>query len=333
MSTNSAALARRRSTLPGGPALLLLVTIPLVSTIALRATSAADPSAAPALLDASQARRAGQLIELRRHPDLPAPLVEVVGTGPLTPIAVTADGSAIALADRPGLDPATLVIAAADGSQVRVQMDGLLAAGFAPDGSWLAASDGTGRLWRISRDGALPAPLADGPFAGPILVEPSGSILTLAVASVEAPFTARLVRLNAVSGGTVELVDEELVYDVQPLRQGGLAIIAHHPDGTVVESLRDGALHVVAGLGAGAINVSVSADERTIAWERNGEVYVRSDAGEVRIATGTRPRISPDGSMLTIETNGGGRALAPDGSLLAALAGPAVLLPCGECGS
>jgi hypothetical protein len=332
MSTNSAALARRRTTLPGGPALLLLVTIPLVSTIALRATSAADPSAAPALLDASQARRAGQLIELRRHPDLPAPLVEVVGTGPLTPIAVTADGSAIALADRPGMDPATLVIAAADGSQVRVQMDGLLAAGFAPDGSWLAASDGTGRLWRISRDGTLPAPLADGPFAGPILVEPSGSILALAVASVEAPFTARLVRLDAASGSTVQLVDEQLVYDVQPL-QGGLAIIAHHPDGTVVESLRDGALRVVAGLGAGAVNVSVSADEETIAWERNGVVYVRSHAGELGIATGTRPRLSLDGSMLTVDTDGGSRVLAADGSLLAVLAGPAMLLPCGECGS
>lgn len=330
MSTKSAARTRRRSTLPRGPVLLMLVSIPIMSAMALRTTSATDPSRAPLRLDAAEARRTGQEIELRGHAELPAPLVEVVEPRGLVPLAVKADGSAIALAERQGLDPATLVVAYADGSQLRVDMDGLLAAAFSPDGSWLAASDGGGRLWRISLDGTPPEPIADGPYGGPLVIEPPGSILALAVASVEAPFTAHLVRVDA-SGATLPLIDEELVYDMQPLDGGGLAVIAHRPNGTVVERLGNGAPHTVVALGAGAVNVSVAADLSLIAWERAGEILVRSDAGERRIASGTRPRVSPDGSMLVFDTDAGTRVFTPDGSLLAALAGRAMVLLCGEC--
>lgn len=331
MSTTRAARMRRRSTLPRGPILLMLVSVPLVSTVALRAASATGPSAAPVRLEAAEARRAGQQIELLGRTDLPAPLLEVVDPGGLIPLAVTADGSAVALVDRPGMDPATLVVAHADGSQLRFAMDGLLAAAFAPDGSWLAASDGGGRLWRVPLDGTQPAPLADGPYGGPLLVEPTGSILALAVASVEAPFTARLVRVDAGGAVTPQLVDEDLVYGMLSLEGGDLAVVAHHPDGTVVEVLRHGALRPVTSLGPGAINVSVSADLRTIAWERAGEIYVRSDGGERHVASGTQPRVSPDGSMVAFETGAGSRVAAPDGSLLAVLAGSALVLPCGEC--
>ena len=50
----------------------------------------------------------------------------------------TADGSLVAVADRIGPLATELVLAHANGDQLRVPMGGLLGATFAADGSWLA---------------------------------------------------------------------------------------------------------------------------------------------------------------------------------------------------
>jgi hypothetical protein len=321
------------------PLLALMLLMPLAATFALRAGSFADPMR-PLRLDAVQARGAGVAVEIRAHPELPATVLEVLGgpggTAATSPsiLAAADGGSAVALAERRGQDPTTLVVALASGDQLSIPFDGLLAAAFSPDGSWLAVSDGQGQLWRVdARDGRSDL-LADGPVAGTLQVEADGSILGLAVASIEAPFTSRLVRIDPSSGTTATLSDEELVYDVQPLSAGALALVVHRPGATLVQQLVNGETSLVTDLGPGAVYVSVSADLRVMAWERAGQVYARAgEESTVRIGPGANPRLAADGSLLLVDVESETRAYAPDGRLLANLSGPAILLPCGGCRS
>ena len=342
MYTLCGASPRRSSAVQRLPLLVALLLLPVVSTVGMRAASQANPTVVAVRLEAAQARRAGFGVELVKRTDLPAPLLEVRAmasgaqrspAGPGTLLAATADGSAVAMAEQVGQDPTTLVIADADGSQLRIPVAGLLTAAFAPDGSWLAMADGLGRLWRIDAVDGRSDLLADGPFAGSLLVESSGTILALAVSSVEAPFMSRLVRLDA-SGGTVAaLSDEELVYGMAVLADGSLAVVSHRPTGTTLQRLADGDVLAASDLGSGAVNVSLSSDGTLVAWERDGQVLVRSADRPIRvIGPGSRPRVAPNGSLLLIDDPAGGTsAVSSQGETIAHLDGPVALLECGGC--
>ena len=65
--------------------------------------------------------------------------------------------------------------------------------------------------------------------------------------SVEAPYRSELVR-TAPDGTATTLTSESLVYGVQPLSDGTLAVVAHRPAGTVVMRL-GAAATVMADLG------------------------------------------------------------------------------------
>jgi hypothetical protein len=339
MSVLHGAPTRRPSRVPRAPILALALALPMTATLVLRAGSVADPDRGVIHLAPEQAARAGLRLDLRPHPELPARLLEVRGGalaragGRATVLAATPDGSRVAVADSVGQDPASLVVAALDGGQLRVPFDGLLAAAFAPDGSWLAVSDGLGRLWQVDATDGGSSLVADGPFIGTLVVEAAGSILALAVPSVEAPYRSRLVRIQP--GGAAEPIsDEELVYDVAPLAGGALAVVAHRPQGTLVERVVDGASRTLVDLGPGAVHVAVSADLRVVAWQRDGYVFSRTgEEAAIRIGPGERPRVAPDGSMLLFAAAEGERAYRPDGTLLAELDGPAILLDCGGCAS
>lgn len=335
--------AVRRPSILQRPALFLalLFLLPMAATLGLRAASLADPAVSAVRLDAGQARRANLGLALVPHPELPAALLEVrpapgadgpgEATGSL--LAAAADGRSVAIAEQLGPDPTTLVIANADGSQVRVPVNGLLAAGFAPDGSWLAATDGLGRIWRVDATTGGTGLVAGGPFAGSVLVEPGGSILALRVSSVEAPFLSGLVRLDP-SGATAPLLpDEALVYGFASLQDGSLAVVSHRPSGTLVQTVSDGRQLAAEELGAGAVNVSISADGSVLAWELDGQVLLRSGDRPVRvIGPGARPRVAPNGELLLMDAPAGGTlVISRAGALIAELAGPVALLACQEC--
>ncbi len=317
----------------------LALLLPLTATFALRAGSIADASRAPLHLDAAQARSAGVLLEVRPHPELPVALLEVRGSAVASferrarVLAAAPDGTLLAVAERVGQDPTTLVVAALDGGQLRVPFDGLLAASFAPDGTWLAVSDGLGQLWQVDAQDGDAELVSAGPFAGSLVVEESGAILALAVPSVEAPYASRLVRVEP-DGRLDQLIDEELVYDVMTLADGSLAVVAHRPEGTRLMRLEQGRMGAVADLGPGAVHVAVSDDLGVLAWERSGEVFARvGDGAPVRVARGENPRLAADGSLLLVDDTGRTSVFDLDGSLLAELDGGAILAPCGRCRS
>lgn len=322
---------------PRAPLLILLA-------LALAAGAAGAASAQPApgvtALSRDDALRSGMAVGIIRRPDLHPELVEVRVPGDRPHarlLAVAPGGASAAVADRLDLGRATLTLADADGSQLRIPMRGLLGAAFAPDASWLAVVDGRGALWRVAVSSGAAEHLADGPFLGPITFDAGGSLILASVSSVEAPFISRLVRVDPADGSWTGLSSDGLVYSSSLLADGTLAVVVHEPGTTVVRRLAVGAGKHLADLGAGAIHVAISADGSRIAWERHGEgVFLldRADGGARRIGSGSHPRFSPDGEALLVHDGEGTVLLAADGAQIARLGGPAAFVRCdGECGS
>lgn len=283
-----------------------------------------------------QARPAA--ITILRHAELAPGLTEVRldsaadpagGVGRL--LGVAPDGRRAAIAGRIGPDATVLTIGGQDDVQ-QVQLPGLVAAAFSADGSWLAAIDGSGSLWRVASGGASRLPVA-GTFAGQLSIEPDGAILALRVSSVEAPIVATAVRVSP-DGRVQELSDERLVYGIQRLADGRLAVAAHRATGNVVLHLEGGG-SVLADLGYDAVHASMSATGDLIAFERAGQVFVqRAGATSARgIGPGSYPRIAPDGQSVLVELPIGSALLALDGRELARFASQAAFAPCGECQS
>jgi hypothetical protein len=300
--------------------------LPLVSGLVL-GSAVAERAPAVSGISSSEAARAGRAIVITRREDLAHGLAEVRvpsaiaatrATGADQLLAVAPDAGTAAVAGRIGPDSTPLVLARSDGSQIQVELPGLIAAAFAPDESWLAAIDGSGALWRIVAADGTARLLAAGPFIGQPAVEADGSVVALRVPSVEAPFRSTAVRVAA-SGAVGVLSDEPLVYDAQPLSDGSLAVTAHRPSGTVVLRLAGNGATTLADLGPDAVNVAVSQGADAVAWERDGEVFLRRlpGGGGGRIAAGTHPRFSPDGSALLVDVPSGTQLVDRDGSLIA----------------
>jgi hypothetical protein len=336
MSAGSRAPARRHPHgRPRGGLRRNLALLPLAIALAASAAgiASAEPPRGVTALDAAEAARAGLAIALVRHPELDPRLVEmrVDGSGRGRLLAVAPNAASLAVADRIDLVSATLSIAHADGSQMRIAMPGLLAASFAPDASWLAVVDGSGSLWRVGAETGAAARLAGGPFLGPVTVEPSGTVMLASVASVEAPFVSRLVRFDPADASVSPLSMDRLVYGSSLLADGSIAVVAHEPGRTIVRQLTKDGDRPVADLGPGAINVAVSPDGAQIAWERHADgvyMYEPRKGGARRIGEGARPRFAPDGSSLLVDDGEGTVLLGLDGSQLARFSGAAEFASC-----
>lgn len=299
-----------------GNRLGVLVALPLIGGLTI-GTAVAQPGPNVKTLSAAQVEQLGSAISIVVRGDLAAGLAEVrvpgwtpatgkTGTNRL--MAIAPGGEMAAIAGQVGPGRTALILVRADGSQLHVGMAGLIGAGFAPDATWLAAIDGAGSLWRIDTATGQATHLADGPFLGNPAVDATGAILALRVASVEAPFVSRLVRLAADGSQLTVLTDEPLVYGAQPLTDGSLAVVAHRPAGTLVLRVPpNGGSQPIADLGPDAVNVSVASNGGAIAWERRGEVFLRDlPAGQPRLlAAGARPRFAPDGQALLVDTPAG----------------------------
>jgi hypothetical protein len=296
----------------------------------------AVPSGSPGGFDSAGASR----IQLIPHDGLAPGLAEVRigsadtglpadGTNQL--LALAPDGSAAAVASQIGPDPAILTLVRGDGGQRSVALPGIIGAGFAPDGSWVAAVDGAGSIWRVPASDAAPSRLVDGPYIGSPIVEPDGSVLALRVSSIEAPIVSHLVRI-APDGGVAALADDDLVYGAQLMDDGSIAYAAHQGSRTLLKQLVAGRPQQLADLGQDAVNVVLGPNREAVAFERGGQVFVRhlADNAEVRIGSGARPRFAPDGHSLLVELPSGSALLALDGTKLAAFDDQAGFAGCAE---
>jgi hypothetical protein len=324
MSASHGAIARRHS--PGNPRIAVYLAVPLILALAAIGVASAEIPPGVTRVSGADAERTGSAIHLTQRPVAGSTLVEVeASTTGMSLLAVSADGTAVALADDLGEAYGSLTLAEVDGEQLRITMPGLLAASFATDGTWLAVIDGRGALWRVEAASGRSALMADGPFLGSPVIERDGSLLVLAVPSVEAPYQSQLVRLQPATGAVTRLSEEELVYGAFPLDDGALAVVAHEANGTVVHRLAGVGERPLVDLGPGAVNVAVGGNGR-IAFERVGEgIYVVDPTGPAarRIGAGSRPCFGPDGSSLLIRRADQSLALDLDGSVLAVSDEPA----------
>lgn len=323
---------------------LVLVVAPLVGGLTISTAVAQRPPPVTSL-SSGEAEDKGATISIVGHPDLAPGLAEVrvpaqfggtAANGANRLLALSPDGSQAAVAQQVGPNPSSLVLARANRSQLRIQLPGLIGAGCAPDGTWLAVLDGTGALWRVQTDTGVASRLADGPFIGRPTVEAAGSILALRVSSVEAPVISRLVRV-AVDGSAVTfLTDDPLVYAAQPMADGSLAVVAHRASSTQVWRLAGGARHELADLGQDAVNVAVAPAGEAVAWERAGQVYLRViPAGTATwLASGAHPRFADDGRSVLVDRPDGSTLIGLDGRRIAVFASQAGFATCAAgCGS
>jgi DNA-binding beta-propeller fold protein YncE len=250
---------------------------------------------------------------------------------------VTADGARLAVADEVGgHGTAALTIRQPDGSLVLRDLPGVLAAAFSPDGAALAALDGHGRLFRLDASSGEGDPVLDGPFSGALTFEEHGTLLALAVSSVEAPFQSRLVRIDLASGSTTPLTGDELVFSARPLEDGSVAYVAHRPGGALSVNRigADGSVSQLAALERAAVNVAVSPDGRRFAYEIAGRGTFLVDspsASPTHLADGRAPVFSPDGSKVLLHRGDTSVVVALDGSVVAEAPEPATAwLECGD---
>jgi len=313
-----------------------VLALPLILVLLAVGVASADRPTAALRVSAADAARSGSLITLMPHAVGGATLLEVQPATAASLLAVSADGSQAALADQLAQLSGSLTIARADGSQLRLQLPGLLAAGFAVDGTWLAVVDGRGALWEVDAATGDAALVADGPFLGSPIAAADGSLMLLSVSSVEAPVRSRLVRITPSNGAVTPLSADELVYAGFPLADGGLAVVAHEPGRTVVRRVAQGASELLADLGPGAVNVAVARDGREIAYELPGRGIFLLDlpgASPRSLGAGSQPCFAADGASILVRRGTGTAALALDGSVVAAterqagLAGSAGCLP------
>jgi len=234
---------------------------------------------------------------------------------------VTDDAAFVVAADLIADQAGTITLQRDDGSQLLVSVPGVIDAELAPDQRWLAALDGGGRLLRIDATSGALSGLAARPFIGVRLFERDGTLLLLAVSSVEAPWQSRLVRLDPQGGALVALSGEdELVYGIVRLADG-IAYTAHDATTgtTVVNRVAPTGPQRVADLGAQAIDADIGRDGSSVAYEVTGDgIYVQSTVtGETRrVGSGSHPRFSPNGDLLAVRRGGGTTILALDGSVL-----------------
>ena len=304
--------------------IVALAALPLIFVLLVAGVASADLPAGVMRLSPADAERSGSIVQLTPRSVQGSTLVVVQPpTDGMSLLAVSADGSAVALTDLIGEQSAALTLAVADGSQLRIALPGVLAATFAADGSWLAVIDGRGALWRLDASTGQRDLIADGPFIGSPVIGADGSLVMLSVPSVEAPYRSQLVRVPAVTGVVSVLSAEELVYAAFPLDDGDLAVVAHEPTGTVVGRVGKRGERRLADLGAGAVNVNVAADGR-IAFEVAGEgIFLVEMPGSAprSLGVGTRPCFAPDGSSILVLRGQRPVALSLDGSPLAAADG------------
>ena len=313
----------------------ILIVMTLASLSGAQIASA-DPPPAATVKSGAQARASGSAVGVLRHVERGGELLELQLPAaridssrlPSSEQARRAYGryldsapsGALAVADGVGDPEAGLVIAFPDGSQVHTALAGVAGAAFAPDGSWLAAVDATGRLWRVEAASGVASLLAAGPYAGSVRFTRSGQLLMVEGASLDAPFPSVVVRFAPDTRRAVLVEREEgFVFSASELADASIAVTTHVFGGGVeVRRVKGGSSATLANLDPSAIDASLNDDGSRIAYAADGQVFLHDVArGSVqRLGRGELPRLARDGSSLLVLRDGQTLLLAPDGTEL-----------------
>jgi hypothetical protein len=275
----------------------------------------AGPPPPVTVLEPDALRDSGRLLVLGRRSVDGVPLVEPRAAGGLKSprsLAAAPDGLTLAVSTVEAGRIGPLTLARADGSQLDVQLPGVRGAAFEPGGSWLAAVDLAGALWRVDTLTGAATRLADGPYGPDPSVLPDGRILVVRLSAIDAPLWAAAETVDGagavvpVAGGSEP--ESQLVYGATPLDDGSVAIVRHRVGGGVDLVRVDGAGSETAlARLAGAAAVAVSPDGARLAWPAAGTTWLApADAvtDAVAIGDGAPARFSPDGSLLLVFGSG-----------------------------
>ena len=287
----------------------------------------AGPSPAVTIRDAASLRDSGQAISVTLRAVAGVSLVETRSSTEATPLILAAspDGATVAFSPVDVGQVGPLVIARANGSQVEVALPGVRGAAFEPAGTWLAAVDLSGALWRVDPQTGLAGRLLDGPYGPDLTVLPDGRILAIRVSSVDAPYWTAVELIDPVTGQQMPAApslggQEQLVYQATALSDGTLAVARHRSDGglALVRVGPDGSETSVGELDHGSTVVFSPAGD-WIAWEDAGQIWLKP-MGEGppprQIGTGSAAQFSPDGTLVLVFGETSNDVVDPDGSRL-----------------
>lgn len=329
----------------------LRAAIPILIAMSLASLSgaqlvSADPPPTAQTMTPDQARASGSGVGVRRHLERSGEILELQmpaalrGTGAL-PLPAnerarrdaarflgTASNGAVATADGIGDPHAGIAVTSADGSQARTALSGVAGAAFAADGSWLAAVDAAGRLWRIEARSGAASQLAAGPYTGSVHFTRTGDLLLVEGASSDSIFPSVVVRFSpATRKATVVDTEDGFVFSAIELADSSIAVIAHaFGGGVAVRRVTERSAELLASLDPNAIDPSLSADGSRIGYSVGGAVFLHDVAsGSTRgIGRGEMPRMADDGGSLLVLRDGGTMLLAADGTKLDQFATAAV---------
>jgi hypothetical protein len=149
------------------------------------------------------------------------------------------------------------------------------------------------------------------------------------VASVEAPYATRLVRLDPASHASQSLTDGAgIVFSATPLAGGEIAIVTHPIGGGVdVRIIGPTSERLLRELPGDATDVAVGADGETVAYAVAGDgIYLLAggSSGARRIGDGSKPQLAPQGDAVLVVRDGGAALLDTRGAVLERFGSPAV---------
>ena len=271
----------------------------------------AGPSPTVVIRDAASLRDSDQALSVTvravdgvslvesRSSTVPAPLI----------LAASADGATVAFSPVEPGQVGPLVIARPDGSQVEVALPGVRGAAFEPAGTWLAAVDLSGALWRVDPETGLAGRLLIGPYGADLTVLPDGRILAIRLSSVDAPYWSAVELIDSDTGQPMPAApslggEDQLIYQATALSDGTLAVARHQSDGglALVRVGLDGSETVLGQLARGtAVAFSPAGD--VLAWEEGGQIWLKpTGAGPppTKIGSGSAARFSPDGALVLV---------------------------------
>jgi hypothetical protein len=327
-------------TIRGGRTRLRAV-VPVLIVMALASLSGAqlanaDLPPTARSMTAEQAHASGSAVAVRRHAAKAGEILELqlppanAATSALAAnersrrdaarLLGSARNGAVAVADGIGDPHAGITVTSADGSVAHTALSGVAGAAFAADGSWLAAVDAVGRLWRIESKTGAATQLAAGPYAGSVHFTRTGELLLVDAASGDSIFSSVVVRFSPATRKAI-VVDREqgFVFSATELADASIAVTFHvFGGGIAVRRMTGHSSELLARLDPNAIDPSLSADGSRIAFSVSGSVFLHEVmSGSTRgLGHGEMPRISPNGESVLVLRDGKTSLLSADGGEL-----------------